>query len=73
MNFVHMVRALIYLSLVAAVIFITLQPYLYATQSEDSIEDVVQENVFWPPDMIPHPMPPGSGPEWEQEPGPKEA
>lgn len=36
-------------------------------------ESFEEQHDFWPPDMIPHPTPPGSGPEWEEKPGPKEA
>lgn len=34
---------------------------------------VKEPQAFWPPDMIPHPTPPGSGPEHEKTNEPQQA
>lgn len=63
MTFVQRIRAGIYISLFLVLAFLAIKPLLHATPIRCEVDDTSgEQNEFWPPDMVPHPHPPGSGP-----------
>lgn len=55
MKIVHSIRITIYLCLFASLAFISVSSYLHAEPIKEAYEET---KAFWPPDMVPHPMPP---------------
>lgn len=69
MMFVQKVRAGIYISLFIVLAFMAIHSYVHAHPTDAEVSDSDGESSeFWPPDMVPHPHPPGNGPSGPGEP-----
>lgn len=68
MKWVQRFRLAIYASLFLTLAVIEVSHLVYASPTMEVSDDEGEKNEFWPPDMVPHPHPPGSGPSGPGEP-----
>lgn len=68
MKFVLNFRAVLYgVGFAALIVSATLHAFPYLPENTEETPSLDKE-MFWPPDLVPHPHPPGSGPSGPGEP-----